>query len=155
MADSMTTQTCSCPCGKAKFQVLKSPVVRFFCHCSICQKLYKQPFADVTTLSQGDIILPPDHGIRFDKYRSVVGIDRGTCIECSKPVIALAGSGAKGLAFIAAANYSNADVLPSPKIRIFYDRRVEEIADHLPKYKGYLRSQFAVLRLMRSSSSPP
>ncbi|MFT4823471.1 MAG: hypothetical protein ACI9DH_001163 [Halioglobus sp.] len=152
MAYSTTTQTCSCPCGESTFEVLKRPAVRFFCHCGICQKLYKLPVADVTILSQSDIILPMDHNIRFEKYRSIVGIDRGTCRDCYKPVVALAGSGDKGLAFIAAANYANTDVLPAPKIHIFYDRCVNEIVDDLPKYKGYIRSQFAVLRLMRSSA---
>lgn len=153
MVDSTMTQTCSCSCGKSKFQVLKSPSLRFYCHCSICQRLYKQPFADVTTMSQSDIILPPDHGIHFEKYRSIIGIDRGTCVECNKPVIALAGSGDKGLAFIAAANYSNVDVLPDPKIHIFYDRRAAEVFDDLPKYKGYIRSQFAVIRLLNRSAA--
>jgi len=153
MVDSAITQNCSCPCGKSKFQVLNRPSLRFFCHCSICQRLYKQPFADVTTLNQNDIILPPDHGIQFKKYRSIVGIDRGTCVECSKPVIALAGSGTKGLAFIAAGNYSNMEVLPDPKLHVFYDRRVADVADDLPKYKGYIRSQFAVIRQLNRSAA--
>lgn len=153
MVDSTETQNCSCPCGKSTFQVLKTPTFRFFCHCSICQRLYKQAFADVTILSQSDIILPPDHGIHFQKYRSIVGIDRGTCVECNKPVLALAGSGAKGLAFVSAANYSNIDVLPVPKMHVFYDRRVSDISDDLPKYKGYIRSQLAVIRSLKRTMS--
>jgi len=115
--------------------------------------LYKKAYADVTVLSQEDVVLPRDHGIHFKKYRSIVGIDRGTCPECSQPVIALAGKGAKGLAFVAAANYSGESMLPSPKIHIFYDHCVSEIADDLPKYRGYLRSQFAVMRLLKSAAA--
>lgn len=153
MSDSNIRQTCSCPCGASSFEITAPPVLRFFCHCKICQKLYQQPFADATVLRLSDVVLPDSHNIKFNKYRKIVGIDRGLCSQCNKPVLAIAGSGSKGLAFVAAQNFSNKDVLPEPAMHIFYASRTADIADELPKYKGYLRSQIAVLRSLSSASN--
>ena len=39
---------CQCPCGTNQFSAQGEPIVRFFCHCTICQDKYQAPFADVT-----------------------------------------------------------------------------------------------------------
>ena len=41
-------QDCACLCGASRFTVAGTPIGRFFCHCTICQKAYGKPFADVT-----------------------------------------------------------------------------------------------------------
>ena len=153
MSSSSFVQTCSCPCGASSFETTAPPVLRFFCHCQICQKLYQQPFADATVLRLSDVVLPQSHKIQFNKYRKFVGIERGLCAECNKPVLAITGSGSKGLAFVAAQNFSNKDVLPEPEMHIFYGSRAADIADELPKYKGYVMSQIAVLRSLFSGGS--
>lgn len=153
MSDNNMTQTCSCPCGASSFEITAAPILRFYCHCKICQRLYQQPFADATVLRLSDVVLPESNDIEFNKYRKVAAIERGTCSQCHKPVIAIAGSGAKGLAFVAAQNYSNKQILPDAKMHIFYGSRAAEVTDDLPKYKGYLRSQFAVIRSMSSAAS--
>jgi hypothetical protein len=38
----------ACLCGGSRFTVAGTPIGRFFCHCTICQKAYGKPFADVT-----------------------------------------------------------------------------------------------------------
>ncbi len=144
-----TEQTCSCPCGQTSFQITAAPSTRFFCHCTICQKLYKKAFADVTLLAWEYVNLADENAIRFDKYRSFPAINRGTCRACNAPVMAYAGSGASRLAFIAADNYENKNVLPDPQLHIFYDTCAEAVDDELPKHKGYIRSQLAVMKLMR------
>ncbi len=153
MTDPNVIQKCSCPCGASTFKVVAPPALRFYCHCSICQKLYQQPFADATVLKLSDVILPEAHEIQFKKYRKIVGIERGTCSQCCKPVMAIAGSGAKGLAFIAAQNYADERMLPPVKMHIFYGSRCAEVEDELPKYRGYLRSQFAVLRSLSAAGA--
>lgn len=141
-------QTCSCPCGQSSFGVTAAPSMRFFCHCKICQKLYKKAFADVTLLQWEHVNLADENAIIFGKYRSFPAINRGICRECNTPVMAYAGSGKSRLAFIAADNYENKSVLPEPQLHIFYDSRAEAVDDALPKHKGYIRSQLAVMKLM-------
>jgi hypothetical protein len=141
-------QSCACPCGKSTFQISARPFARFYCHCTICQSLYKHPFADATMLWARDVALPDGHNILFKKYRSPPAISRGTCGSCGSPVVAFSGFGASRLAFVAARNYSNPSVLPESAIHIFYHRRASEAADNLPKYSGYLRSEAAVMSLI-------
>ena len=143
------TQTCSCPCGHSSFEISAAPRMRFFCHCTICQTLYKKAFADVTLLPWEHVQLAEQNTLDFGKYRSFPAINRGTCEECKAPVMAYAGNGKSRLAFIAAANYSNQDVLPDPQLHIFYHSAAQPVDDELPKYKGYIRSQLAVMKLMR------
>ena len=42
-------QDCACLCGAiALRRRTGEPIGRFFCHCTICQTVYRKPFADVT-----------------------------------------------------------------------------------------------------------
>jgi hypothetical protein len=70
------------------------------------------------------------------------------CTACHQPVMAKAGEGSKGLAFIAAHNVANAASLPAPSMHVFYGTRVADVADSLPKYRHYVSSQFAFLKLL-------
>ncbi len=152
MLDQPLTQTCACPCGDSQFVVRSKPFARFFCHCTICQSLYQQPYADATVLRGRDVTLPEKHGFQFRKYRSPPAVNRGICPSCNSPIIALLGLGPFfRLAFTASRNYSDQSVLPAPGAHIFYERRVADISDAVPKYSGYWRSEFAVWALTLSA----
>jgi len=97
--------------------------------------------------------LADENTINFEKYRSFPAINRGTCRECGAPVMAYAGSGDKRLAFISADNFENKAVLPEPQLHIFYDTCAQAVDDELPKHKGYIRSQLAVIKLLRNQSA--
>ncbi|MFT7214838.1 MAG: hypothetical protein ACI9XK_005109 [Granulosicoccus sp.] len=49
-----------------------------------------------------------------------------------------------GLSFIPAANFFKEYELPKPVLHSFYDRRVDDVDDHLPKFSGYWQSQWGV-----------
>ena len=51
-------QDCACLCGASRFRVAGNPIGRFFCHCTICQKVYGKPFADVAYF-RADAVAPP------------------------------------------------------------------------------------------------
>ena len=46
-------QDCACLCGASRFAVDGDPIGRFLCHCTICQRVYRKPFADVTLFLGG------------------------------------------------------------------------------------------------------
>jgi hypothetical protein len=48
------------------------------------------------------------------------------------------------LTFIPSANFAPATPLPPPLLHLFYERRVADVTDALPRYEGYVRSQLAV-----------
>ncbi len=143
-------QSCQCPCGSNQFSTHGEPIVRFFCHCSICQEKYSAPFADVVLFKLGDVTVP-DQAVTFGKYKRVAAIDRGICDHCHKPVMAKMGKDEKGYAFIAAQNFANPDALPESKMHVFYGTRTADIDDALPKYKNWFSSQLAFLKLLKAA----
>ena len=143
---------CHCPCETNQFEISGSPMTRFFCHCTICQEKYQAPYADVVLFPLAGLTLPEDHSISFGQYKRFGAIDRGICTDCHQPVMAKAGEGNKGLAFVAAHNVANPASLPAPSMHVFYGTRVADIEDSLPKYRHYLSSQFAFLKLLLTRS---
>ena len=149
MADVKMVQTCTCRCGKSAFKVDGRPLARFVCHCTICQSVYKGPYADVTTFLSGSITLDPKRPAEFRKYRSPPALSRGTCPHCSAPVIGfLTLAPFLTLAFVPSRNFANRAALPPQLAHIFYERRTEDAHDTLPKISGYWASELKVTRMV-------
>jgi hypothetical protein len=64
--------------------------------------------------------------------------------------VELAGFGPFKVMFIPANNFEAGARLPQVRMDIFYDRRVLDIHDDLPKYSGYFPSQLSVGRMIVS-----
>ena len=74
---------------------------------------------------------------------------RGRCAKCGNPVVSLLGfPRSLALAFVPSQNFPEAAELPAPDAHIFYDRRVGDIADAVPKVSGYWASEAHVTRSM-------
>jgi len=138
---------CTCACNATLFEVTGVPLTRFYCHCQICQSLYRQPFADVTAWWGNGVTLPRGHIIQFKRYRPPPALRRGLCSACGQPAVGfLAILPFVTLAFIPARNFVDQRALPPAAAHIFYHRRVRDAADNLPKYTGYWASELAVAR---------
>lgn len=138
----------ACSCGACQFQVHAQPLARFICHCTICQAYTGQAFSDVTLLRAKHVTVSNMDKIAFKKYRLPPNIARGSCLSCGKPVLEFGGFGPLKLAFIPTSNYIAPQNLPPAAMHIFYHRRVAAVDDTLPKYSGYLNSEWAVARLL-------
>ena len=138
----------SCRCGFCGFDVHVVPKARFLCHCTICQSFTGRPSSDVTVVRAKDVTLLNEGGISFAKYRPPPNIKRGLCRKCNRPVIEYAGFGPAKVMFIPAGNFENQAMLLNPQMHIFYDRRLTDCADDLPKYSGYFSSMLAAGRLI-------
>jgi len=144
---------CTCPCNSTRFEVEGNPLIRFYCHCRICQSLYRQPFADVTAWRANRVALPRTHLVEFKRYRPPPAVRRGICSACGQPAVGfLAILPFMTLAFIPTRNFLDQSVLPPAAAHIFYHRRVRDVADDLPKHSGYWASELAVAR---SVLNPP
>ena len=143
-------RNCQCPCGANQFSAQGEPIVRFFCHCTICQDKYQAPFADVALFKLPAVTLP-EQATTYGKYKRFVAIDRGICDACNKPVMAKMGEGDKGYAFISAQNFVNPSALPPSVMHVFYGTRTQDIDDALPKHHSWLSSQWAFLKLLRAA----
>ena len=139
-------QDCACLCGASRFSVAGDPIGRFFCHCTICQKAYRKPFADVTYFRGKSVTLPANHPIEFRRHRPPPAMRRGTCAQCGNPVMNLLGMAPLTLAFVPSQNFPRPAELPAPDRHIFYDRRVADIANSVPKLGGYWASEVYVTR---------
>jgi hypothetical protein len=140
-------QDCACLCGASRFTVAGAPIGRFLCHCTICQKVYRTPFADVAYFWAESVTLPADQPIEFRRYRPPPALRRGICAKCGNPVVGLLRL-APGLtlAFVPSQNLPRPAELPPPGRHIFYDRRVDDIADSIPKLEGYWASEAYITR---------
>jgi hypothetical protein len=140
-------QSGSCQCGASKFEVDGASLGRFFCHCTICQSLYKQPFADVTAFRARDVKLSPDSKVEFKRLRAPPAVNRGICPQCGRPVVGyMALLPGVRVGFAPSANLPVARELPAAFAHIFYQSRIADIPDAIPKVSGYWRSEWAVGR---------
>jgi len=141
-----THHACQCPCGKTAFTVRATPFLRFYCHCLICQELYKQPYVDVTVVKSQAVLLNSS-GVTFKKYRLPPALQRGTCNHCHKPVAGfLTGVPGLKLAFITGDNFIDKTNLPDSVGHIFYHRKANPVDDALPKISGYWKSEATVAK---------
>ena len=142
----MINQDCACRCGASCFAVAGTPIGRFLCHCTICQKAYGKPFADVTYFWGGSVTLADNQPVEFHRLRAPPALRRGKCMRCGNPVLSLLGRVPMALAFVPSQNFPRPAELPAPGRHIFYDRRVADVADSVPKLDGYWASEAHVTR---------
>lgn len=120
--------------------------MRAICHCTICQAFNQAPFADICVLKASDVDLPDNHTVDFRKYRKPPALQRGKCKTCDKPALEYFRMGPfPDFVFIPAGTFPQHADLPEPALHMFYNRRVGDIDDGLPKYNGYWPSHLATL----------
>lgn len=133
-----------CHCEVTKLTIRGNPIIRGFCHCTICQAFNQAPYADITLFHARDIHCPGNNPVAFEVHRSPPLLQRGRCTACGHPAIEfLRLPLMPKLAIIPSANISNPALVPEPSLHIFYGTRVADVDDGLPKYTGYAHSQLA------------
>ena len=121
--------------------------MRLYCHCTICQEFNQAPFGDVSMVLSRDVRFNDHEKVDFKKYKSPPAVDRGKCRSCHKPVIEfLKIPLMPELTIIPSYTIAESELLPEPLGHVFYDTRVADIDDKLPKYSGAARSQLASMR---------
>lgn len=146
MSDEFTPQQGSCSCYSNTYMINHTPIARFICHCTICQDYTGQDYNDVTVLLKSDLSDLNINKTHFRRWKLPPNINRGLCKYCHKPSIEMAVAG--NLVLVPTDNYPNVDALPKPSMHLFYNRRVKDIDDNLPKYEGYMQSQAMVVNAL-------
>ncbi len=120
------------------------PTRRLYCHCSICQRVYNAPFADVTILPASAVSVPEESPIEYRRYKAPPAIKRGTCPNCHEPIVGFMtyGPGLRVAYIPASAFRSHPPDVPA-RLHVFYKTRVRDIDDDLPKHAGTLASLLA------------
>lgn len=145
MSEIFSKQECQCQCGDSKFFIQGGPLIRIFCHCTICQEFNDAAFADISIFRAKDIQFSDQKKVSFKKYRSPPAAQRGKCTTCKKPIIEFLNLAVlPALTIIPSENIPPGEFLLEPSIHVFYDSRVTEINDSLPKHSGYIKSQVSL-----------
>jgi hypothetical protein len=138
-------QSAKCACHKSKITVHSKPFARFMCHCTICQNLYKKPYADFVVVNAKHVQQEKGDHLEYAKYRLPPALNRGICSECHAPLLGkLRIAPFVQLAFIPSDRFEDPNQLPEPQGHIFYHSRAKDIEDDLPKISGYWKSELAV-----------
>lgn len=139
---NMINQEVSCNCGQSKIIIHGQLLTRFICHCQICQKVYKDNFADILVFSKNAIVLTDDTTLQFKKHRLPPAVNRGVCSNCSQPMVGFMSLiPFINIAFVPAMHLKVTNIPLQPSAHVFYHRRIQDSYDDFPKLSGYLRSQ--------------
>ena len=137
--------TCSCPCGETGFSFTGTPLARFNCHCTLCQGVYKAPFADAFLMQVDEPFQITKGEAKVVRKKANGGIDRAVCSKCETPLYARFPQSFMGkLAFVSAGRLPAGTNLPPVDRHIFYGTRVADVADGLPKYDSALMSNLSL-----------
>jgi hypothetical protein len=52
------------------------------------------------------------------------------------------------LVLVPTTNYPDVAALPKPTMHLFYNRRIEDMDDDLPKYNGFVQSQAMIVKAL-------
>lgn len=144
---TLTAHNCRCECGAVKFAATREPLFRMMCHCSICQDFNNAAFSDFVVYRRSAILEPAARLIEFETYRAPPNIDRGKCRRCGVATIEIFDKPLlPALVMIPKARFAHGTALPKPVGHIFYESRVDNAEDVLPKHIGYLASQFSIAK---------
>ena len=136
---------CHCSCGETRFNIVARPLLSAYCHCNICQNFNDAPFADITFFHAKDVIKPADKHIEFKSHKFPPVLKRGSCQHCGEAAIEYLNIPAMPeVVIVPNAIIQDKAFTPEPSLHIFYDKRVADIQDTLPKHRGYLKSELAL-----------
>jgi hypothetical protein len=69
MNGNSTINSGRCTCGEVAFEIKQPPLLRAYCHCTICQKFNKANFADVSVFRANSITGLNEGAVDFKVYK--------------------------------------------------------------------------------------
>lgn len=152
MANTNYVMRASCDCGSCIIESTTHPKARLRCHCTICQSFTGVAFSDVALLPGYRATFTNPNLIQYKMYKTFrfppPNLRRGRCMKCGKALIETWGFGPLKMLFIRAVCIEKQELLPLPEADIFYEHHLIEFNDQVPKYTGYLQSQYAIAKII-------
>ncbi len=134
-----------CQCHSDIFQNLPVPLFRLVCHCKTCQAFFGADYNDECTFALQDCQGINLAQIEFKSYQTPLSpIKRGKCKQCGKVACCIANLGPLAQFVMVPTALLSRTPLPDPIAHIYYDRRVKDLADSIPKRNGHLLSQVTI-----------
>ena len=142
MGEAESVPDGGCPCGSVSFRITGRPLLRAFCHCNTCREFNGTDVADVTVFRAADVVVENESGVDYRAYQRPALARRGKCTSCERPAVERASIPfGLDIVILPSENVRREVLLPAPSMHIFYDRRVADAADDLPKRGGFITSQ--------------
>lgn len=128
-----------CGCGHAQAVITVLPKLRFRCHCTRCQSIYKAPFADALAFRRGQARLIDPTTVFWKRAMRPSPLNRGLCRSCGRPVLAhLYGA----VSIVPTLTLSGVE-LPPVSYEVYYNTRFAKLDDSVPKHGNVLSSYIA------------
>ncbi len=134
----------SCPCGAVELTI-GGVVARFMCHCSICQRVNQAPFGEPVFAFRWKVSVNDKTQLAWKRHTwNPIHVNRGTCRTCGQLMLEYVTP--TPFAVVIGPTWHDQSRLPPARGHAFYDSRVADIDDGLPKSSGYLSSQLAITK---------
>lgn len=128
MSECATKHAGQCYCGHVQVEVEGDPVFAAYCHCESCRKWHSAPMAALAAWPedavkvQGDVVVSQTNG----------ETQRAACSRCGGNVLTTKPE--LGWKVVYPLTLSGSDFSYKPNLHIFYDERVVDFNDGLPKF---------------------
>ena len=124
-----------CDCGTVSLKMSGDPIVHAYCHCEDCRELLQVPYHSVLAWEAEQLVIDSGHDEVIAFQHPTKRMKRVFCKHCGD---VLYNTNAMGWKLVSQPMYRkcNEDQLPQAlqsNAHFFYDRRVVDIDDTLPK----------------------
>ena len=125
-----------CDCGAVELEMIGTPIVHAYCHCEDCRDLLDVPYHSVTAWDSENInfISGAEHTIEYK--HPTLEMTRVFCKRCGETVYNTNAMGWKLVSQLLIRKCNNGE-LPDElrsNAHFYYDRRIIDIDDHIPKH---------------------
>ena len=128
MLDHTHTHQGSCYCGQVTVEVTGDPVFSAYCHCNSCRKWHSAPMTALAAWPESSVSVTGEVVVSRKNDET----QRTSCAKCGGNV--LTTKPGLGWKVVYPLTLSGSDFAYRPDAHIFYDERVVEFNDGLPKF---------------------
>jgi len=136
----LTPQPCAakklvgrCYCGATGWEGIGEPAVTFNCHCSLCRRAGGAAFVSAAAFKPENVVFKGEANIR-DYTPSGSRVPRRYCKQCGSYIAEDARPVLGVYALPIGLCQDPVDPIYAPKQHIFYDSRICDVSDTLPKF---------------------
>lgn len=132
--------TARCQCGKVRLAVKDMPKDAKFCHCRVCQKIHGAAFQWAVLFEKGSVLFDPASLLYLDFYSHEIsreGHHLPCKLRCKVCGTIIADDGRRMFLMMGTVFDWPTPKEFNPSCHIFYDARIVDVADALPKWSGH------------------
>ena len=129
-----------CACSSVSWEGLGEPVLTFNCHCSLCRRASGAAFVSAAAFKPENVIFRGEANIR-DYTPPNSKVPRRFCKKCGTYVCEDARPVLGVFALPIGLSQDPVDKMYAPSCHIFYNSRIADVSDTLPKYADFTDSR--------------